>query len=286
MTSRMNSDVNDTAFVLGHGARHGSWQWAATRHAPAGAGAARVAAGLPGHGFGAPPPGGGCPLPGRAGPLTGRPQPADVTMGDCADGVRDTLRRARRHGRLVLVAHRAGGGPASPAAPCAPGLLDRIACLSASVPAGRPCLSGHLGAPENATAREQNVNTGDPQTLDAGRIDPLAPDGAYLEELRQTQCHDAPAGRFDRRRSALSPGLPPAVPSARVALAAARWGRMRRVFLRCARDRALPTAAQDLMTAEAGQAAVPGAPLTVRTLPTGHSPIAARPRELAGALVR
>ncbi|BBJ37570.1 hypothetical protein SSPO_002880 [Streptomyces antimycoticus] len=118
------------------------------------------------------------------------------------------------------------------------------------------------------------------------RIDPLRPDSAYAEELRQTQYHDTPADRFDRRRSALSPGLPPAVPAAApVTLTAARWGRMRRAFLRCAQDRALPAAVQDLMTAEAGRA-VPGQPLTVRTPPGSHSPIAARPRELAGALVR
>ncbi|GAA1703515.1 alpha/beta fold hydrolase [Streptomyces yatensis] len=309
----MNSDVNDTAFVLGHGARHGSWQRAATQHAPladAGAGAARVAAGLPEHGFSAPLPS-GYPLPGRAGPLTGRasspaatcaarsqltgclvsgtrrpmPQPAGVTMGECTRGVWDTLRRAGRHRRLVLVAHRAGGTPAWSAAPCAPGPAGRIACLCASVPAGRPRLSGHPGTPENATARRHSLSPGDPQPLDAVRTDPLQPDSACVQELRQARSHGTPAGRFDRRRSALGPGLPPAVPAAPAALATARWGRIPRAFWRRAQDRALPTAAQGLMTAEAGRA-VPGAPSTVPTLPAGRSPIADRPRELAGTLVR
>ncbi|GAA2349390.1 hypothetical protein GCM10010376_84310 [Streptomyces violaceusniger] len=33
MTSSLNTDVNDTVFVLVHGAWHGSWQWAATQRA-------------------------------------------------------------------------------------------------------------------------------------------------------------------------------------------------------------------------------------------------------------
>ncbi|MEU8967459.1 hypothetical protein AB0C89_38030, partial [Streptomyces sp. NPDC048491] len=63
-----------------------------------------------------------------------------------------------------------------------------------------------------------------------------------------------------------------------------RWGRVPRTFLRCADDRALPTAVQDLMIAEADRA-VPANPFTVRTLPGSHSPFAARPRELAAALL-
>ncbi|GAA3352258.1 hypothetical protein GCM10017744_000420 [Streptomyces antimycoticus] len=60
---------------------------------------------------------------------------------------------------------------------------------------------------------------------------------------------------------------------------------MRRALLRCAQNPATAGAVQDLMTAEAGRT-VPGEPLTVRTPPGSHSPTAARPRELAGTLVR
>ena len=281
---RADTDLNDTVFVLVHGAWHGSWQWAATQRALAGLGAASVAVDLPGHGFGAPLPSGYL-LPGRPGLLTERSQLADVTMDDCADAVLDTLRRVRRYGRVVLVAHSAGGGPASLAAERAPELVDRVVYLSAFVPAGRPRFFDYLSAPENATARGQGLNLGDPGTLGAVRIDPLSPDPAYVEELRQTHYHDTPADRFDRWRSALSPDLPLAVPATPVILTAARWGRIPRTFVRCADDRALPTSAQDLMIAEADRA-MPGEPFTVRTLPGSHSPFAARPQELAEALVR
>ncbi|MEU2360207.1 alpha/beta fold hydrolase [Streptomyces noursei] len=284
MTTTPNSDVNDTVFVLVHGAWHGSWQWAATQRALAGLGAASLAVDMPGHGFDVPLPSGYL-LPGQPALLTEKSQLAAVTMDDCADAVLDTLRRVRRYGRVVLVSHSAGGGPASLAAERAPELVDRIVYLSAFVPAGRPRFFDYLSTSENATARGQGLNLGDPEALGAVRINPLSPDPAYVEELRQTHYHDTPVDRFDRWRSALSPDLPLAIPTTPITLTAARWGRIPRTFLRCAQDRALAPAAQDLMIAEADRA-MPGEPFTVHTLPSSHSPFAARPRELAEALVR
>ncbi|MFJ6843351.1 alpha/beta fold hydrolase [Streptomyces griseoluteus] len=277
------SSSTDTVFVLVHGAWHGSGQWAATRRALAARGAASRAVDLPGHGFDVPLPSGYL-QPGQPGLATERSALAGVTMDDSAEAVLDTLRQAGRHRRVVLVAHSAGGGPASLAAERAPGLVDEIVYLSAFVPAGRPRFFDYLGSPENATARGRSLTLGDPGELGAVRINPLSPDPAYVEELRQTHYHDTPLDRFDRWRSALSPDLPLAIPATPVVVTPGRWGRIPRTFLRCADDRALPTAVQDLMIAEADRA-VPGEPFTVRTLPGSHSPFAARPRELAAALL-
>ncbi|MFD7130828.1 alpha/beta hydrolase [Streptomyces sp. NPDC059894] len=272
-----------TVFVLVHGAWHGSGQWAATQRALAGLGAASVAVDLPGHGFDAPLPSGYL-LPGQPGLLTEKSPLAGVTMDDSAESVLDTLRQVRHHHRVVLVAHSAGGGPASLAAERAPQLVDALVYLSAFVPAGRPRFFDYLGSPENAAARGQSLPLGDPGELGAVRINPLSPDPAYVEELRQTHYHDTPPDRFDRWRSALGTDLPLAIPTTPVSVTAPRWGRIPRTFLRCADDRALPPAVQDLMIAEADRA-VPGNPFTVRTLPGSHSPFAARPRELAAALL-
>lgn len=272
-----------TVFVFVHGAWHSSGQWAATQRALAGHGAASMAVDLPGHGFDAPLPSGYLKA-GQPGLLTEKSALAGVTMEDCAEAVLDTLRQARRYRRVVLVAHSAGGGPASLAAERAPELVDEIVYLSAFVPAGRPRFFDYLASPENATARGQSLNLGDPEELGAVRINPLSQDPAYVEELRQAHYHDTPLDRFDRWRSALSPDLPLAIPSTPVAVTAQRWGRIPRTFLRCADDRGLPTATQDLMIAEADRA-MPGNPFTVRTLPGSHSPFAARPRELAAALL-
>lgn len=187
----------DTVFVLVHGAWHSSGQWAATQRALAGLGAASIAVDLPGHGFDAPLPSGYL-QPGQPGLLTERSALATVTMDDSAAAVLDTLRQARRHRRVVLVAHSAGGGPASLAAERAPELVDEIVYLSAFVPAGRPRFSDYLDSPENATARGRSLNLGDPGEVGAVRINPLSQDPAYVEELRQTHYHDTPPDRFGR----------------------------------------------------------------------------------------
>ncbi|MGW2344369.1 alpha/beta hydrolase [Streptomyces sp. NPDC001661] len=277
-----NEPLTGTVFVFVHGAWHSSGQWAATQRALAGRGAASVAVDLPGHGFDAPLPTGYL-LPGQPGLLTEKSQLAGVTVDDCAEAVLNVLRQVRHHRTVVLVAHSAGGGPASLAAERAPELVDRIVYLSAFVPGGRPRFFDYLGSPENATALGRNLHLGAPEALGAVRINPLSPDPAYVDELRETHYHDTPLDRFDRWRSALTPDLPLAIPTAPVNLTAARWGRIPRTFLRCAEDRALAPAVQDLMIAEADRA-FPGNPFTVHTLPGSHSPFAARPGELAAAL--
>jgi pimeloyl-ACP methyl ester carboxylesterase len=275
--------LTGTVFVFVHGAWHSSGQWAPTQRALAGLGAASVAVDLPGHGFGAPLPTGYL-LPGQPGLPTEESRLAALTTDDCAETVVDMLRQVRHHHRVVLVAHSAGGGPGSLAAERAPELVDEIAYLSAFVPAGRPRFHDYVGTPENAAARGRSLHVGDPQKLGAIRINPLSSDPAYVEELRQTHYHDTPREHFDRWRTALSPDLPLAIPATPVTVTAARWGRIPRTFLRCADDRALAPAVQDLMIAEADRA-MPDNPFTVRTLPGSHSPFAARPRELAAALV-
>lgn len=273
-----------TVFVLVHGAWHGSGQWAATQRALAGAGAASVAVDLPGHGFDAPLPTGYL-LPGQPGLSTEKSPLATVTMDDCAETVLRTLRQVRPHyGRVVLVAHSAGGGPASLAAERAPELVDALVYLSAFVPAGRPRFSDYVESPENATARGQGLTVGDPGELGAVRINPLSPDPAYVEELRRTHYQDTPPERFGRWRSALSTDLPLAIVTTPVTLTSPRWGRIPRVFLRCADDWALTPAVQDLMVREADQA-MPDNPFTVRFLPGSHTPFATRPDELAAALL-
>ncbi|MFG3283227.1 alpha/beta hydrolase [Streptomyces sp. NPDC048111] len=273
----------DTVFVFVHGAWHGSAQWAATRRALAGLGAASTAIDLPGHGFDAPLPSGYL-QPGQPGLLTEKSALATVTMDDSTQAVLDALRQARHHRRVVLVAHSAGGAPASLAAERAPELVDEIVYLSAFVPAARPRFFDYLDAPEHSAARGRGLNLGDPGELGAVRINPLSQDPAYVEELRQTHYHDTPPHRFDRWRRALTPDLPLAIPTTPVVVTPDRWGRVPRTFVRCADDRALPVAVQDLMIAEADRA-MPANPFTVRTLPGSHSPFAARPHELAAALL-
>ncbi|MFE1048557.1 alpha/beta fold hydrolase [Streptomyces olivaceus] len=272
-----------TVLVLVHGAWHSSAQWAAAQRELAGLGAVSVAVDLPGHGLDAPLPSGYL-RPGQPGLRDEKSPLADVTMDDCADRVLETLWRVRPYREVVLVAHSAGGGPASLAAERAPELVDRIVYLSAFVPAARPRFVDYLGTPENAAAQGDGLHIGDPGELGAIRINPLSPDPGYVEELRRAHYHDTPAHLFDRWRSALVTDLPLAVPTTPVTLTGERWGRIPRTFVRCADDRALTPAVQDLMIGEADRA-MPDSPFTIRNLPGSHSPFAARPAGLAAALV-
>ncbi|WP_075743930.1 MULTISPECIES: alpha/beta fold hydrolase [Actinoalloteichus] len=273
----------DTMFVLVHGAWHSSRQWVSTQRALAGRGVASIAVDLPGHGFDA-------PLP--TGYLTGdqntmsteKSELAGLTMDDCADAVLAALRAVRGHARaVVLVAHSAGGGPASLAAERAPELVDRIVYLSSFVPAGRPRFLDYASAPENTVDRGAGLTIGDPAAIGAIRINPISTEQRYVDELHRTYYGDVPADRLDRWRSALTPDLPLSIPSSPVALTPQRWGSIPRTFLRCAEDQAFLPAAQDLMIAEADEA-MPGEPFTVHTLPGDHSPFASRPDELAAVL--
>lgn len=275
---------DDTVFVLVHGAWHASWQWAATQRHLAELGATTLALDLPGHGFHAPLPAGYLE-PGQGRFETATSELAGLTMDDCAGEIVDALRAVRSHQHVVLVAHSAGGGPASAAAEQAPDLVDRLVYLSAFVPAGRPRFVDYLSSPEQTdTALGGGLMVGDPGVLGAFRINPISPDPEYLEELRQTHYHDLPVTAFDRWRHVLSPDLPVAIPTTPVTVTRERWGRIPRTFLRCDDDRASTPAMQDLMVAEA-DAAMPDNQFTVRDLPGGHAPFAARPAKLAAALM-
>lgn len=154
MTTSPNTEVNDTVLVLVHGAWHGSWQWAATQRALAGLGAASLAVDMPGHGFDVPLPSGYL-LPGQPGLLTEKSQLAAVTMDDCADAVLDTLRRVRRYGRVVLVAHSAGGGPASLAAERAPSWSTASSTSPRSSPPAAPGSSTTSAPPRTPPHRDR-----------------------------------------------------------------------------------------------------------------------------------
>lgn len=278
-----DNSFNDTVFVFVHGAWHSAAHWAPTRHALAALGAGSEAVDLPGHGVDGPLPSGYL-RPGQPDLHTEKSRVADVTMEHCADAILNVLRRVDPHRRAVLVAHSAGGGPASLAAERAPELLSRIVYLSAFVPAGRPRFFDYLNSAENSTALGQGLPLGDPEQLGAVRINPLSPDPTYVDELWRTHYHDTPHQHIDRWRRTLTPDLPLAIAATPVTVTPTRWGQIPRTFLRCAEDRALPPDVQDLMIAEADRA-TPDNPFTTRTLAGGHSAFAARPRELAEVLV-
>lgn len=269
----------DTLAVLVHGAWHSSLHWAATQRALAGRGIASIAVDLPGHGLGAPLPSGYLQR-GQPGLATEKSALAHITMQDATDAVTATLAGVRsRFGRVLLVAHSAGGGPASLAAEQRPDLVDHLAFLSGFVPAGRPRFTDYITAPENAAA-VRVPTVADAAELGAFRINPLTDDADVVAVIRRAFLNDLPADAPDSWRQFLHPDEHYDSLGAPVAVTPQRWGRIPRSYIRLTEDLALPPVTQDLMIAEA-DALTPGNPFDVRSLPGGHSPFMTRPAELA-----
>ena len=273
--------MNSTVTVLVHGAWHSSLHFVATQGELARHGLSSVALDLPGHGLRAPVPSGYL-LPGQPGLATERSALADLTHDHIVDDLLAKLAEIRpRFERVVLVAHSAGGGPASAVAERAPELVDRLVYLSAFLPAGRPRFLDYVSAPENAGAVHV-ARVGDPDELGAIRINPLSADPAEVALMRRAFLPDWPA-ELPHWRLLLHPDEPLASLTAPVRLTTARWGRVPRSYIRLTDDLGLPPATQDLMISEADQL-VPDLPTEVHSLPGGHSPFLTRPAELAALL--
>lgn len=276
----MNPRSTDTIVVLVHGAWHSSLHWAATQRALAAQGVASIAIDLPGHGLRAPLPSGYL-RPGQPDLATEKSVLGPVTMQDATDVLVEALAGVRRRfARVVLVAHSAGGGPASLAIEQAPDLVERLVCLSAFVPAGRPRFSDYINAPENAAAVAVPT-VADAAELGAFRINPL--DDAAALVLRKAFLNDLPADVPDTWRQLLHPDEPYASLTAPAPVTPQGWGRVPRTYIRLMDDLALPPVTQDLMIAEADEL-TPDAPFEVHSLAGGHSPFATRPAELADLL--
>ncbi|MFD4675336.1 alpha/beta fold hydrolase [Lentzea sp. NPDC058450] len=272
-----------TVIVFVHGAWHSSLHWTATLRALAARGLSGVALDLPGHGASAPLPSGYLEL-GQPG-LAAEPSAlAGLTTDALVDAlVADLAQIRRRFDRVLLVAHSAGGGPASAAVEQRPELVDHLVYLSAFVPAGRPRFGDYVTDPCNAGA-VQVPRTGDPEAIGAFRINPLSSDPAEIEMIRRAFLDDWPADLHGWRLT-LHPDEPLASLTGEFTVTPGRWGRVARSYVRLTGDLALPPSTQDLMIAEADRT-TPDNPFTVHSLPGGHSPFLTRPDELAELLAR
>lgn len=274
--------TTDTVVVLVHGAWHSSIHWAATQRELAQRGIASITVDLPGHGVGAPVPSGYL-VAGQPGLTTEKSALADITMDDLAGAVLDVLSSVRRRfGRVMLLAHSAGGGPSSLAAERAPDSVDRLVYLAAGVPAGRPCHRDYSSSPDNADGVALPMVAG-PTEIGAYRLNHLSPDPTEVEMIRRAFLNDLPTSASEGWRHLLHPDEPYAALSSPAPVTAQRWGRIPRTYIRLTDDQALSPAVQDVIIAEADEF-TPDNPFDVRSLPGGHSPMVIRPAELADVL--
>ncbi|AFE08677.1 hydrolase, alpha/beta fold family protein [Corallococcus coralloides DSM 2259] len=268
-------------FLLVHGAWHNALHWTRVSEALTAKGHRVVAIDLPGHGLNARFP--ASYLTGDAARFKEERSPlADVTLDDCADTVVAALEKLRGGPKPVLVGHSAGGTVITRAAEKAPQLMERLVYLSAYVPLRLQSASAYGALPEAHTPYSAPLFIGDAAKLGAVRINPRG-DAAYRQALHAGFYHDVDAADFLPFALTLTPDIPVSLWIGKVGATKERWGRIPRSYVRCAQDRALAPALQDLMIREA-DAFTPGNAFTVDTLDTSHSPFASQPQKLAALL--
>jgi pimeloyl-ACP methyl ester carboxylesterase len=268
-------------FVLVHGAWHHSLHWGRVAQRLSAQGHRVVSLDLPGHGLNARFP--ASYLAGQWTRLAEEPSPLkDLRLEDATSAVIDALRALRNGPRPILVGHSMGGTVITRVGELAPELIGRLVYLSAYCPLRLKTSSAYGALPEAKTDHGNSLFVGDPAVLGAVRINPRG-DASYLEALRAGFYHDVATEEFLAFALALTPDLPLSFWTSEVGATRERWGRLPRTYLRCAQDRALAPALQDLMIREA-DAFTPGNPFEQKTLQTSHSPFASQPERLAELL--
>ncbi|QRP48451.1 alpha/beta fold hydrolase [Amycolatopsis sp. FDAARGOS 1241] len=227
--------------VLVHGSWHGSWCWDPVVPLLTGAGHGVTAVDLPGRGEAA--------------------RVARFGLDDFADAVVGAVRAAGEP--VTLVAHSMGGVPVSRAAQEIPGLISGLLYVAAFVPRNGQTFGDLLAMPEVATSLTAH-QVRDPET-GTTTIPPQ-----YARETFYGDCApeiaDAYAQRLVPETRAL---LTQPVPQTATGI-----GTVRRGYVECLRDRALPVEAQRVMHRAARIE-------PVFTVDSDHSPFASRPAELA-----
>jgi pimeloyl-ACP methyl ester carboxylesterase len=233
-------------FVLVHGAWHGAWCWFKVIPQLERLGHTVVAPDLPSHG-------------------TDRTPAKEVSLESYAQCVCRVLDACREP--VILVGHSMGGLVISRAAELRPQKISRLVYLAAFLlPAGRTIFQA-TGAGENSHAITDVIPSEDGSTA-----------ALNLEAVQQMFYADCEPRDIALARMLLVP-QPMAVAATPLSTSNEKWGRLRRIYIECTRDNAIPIEAQRAMTS-----LLPCQ--QVITLQTSHSPFFSSSDELSDHLAR
>jgi pimeloyl-ACP methyl ester carboxylesterase len=231
-------------YVLIHGASHGGWCWHKVVPLLEGRGHTVMAPDLPGHGADATPPG-------------------ELSLDAYADHVAAIVEAAGEP--VKLVGHSLGGLTISAVAERTPERIDCLVYLAALLPTDGVAGGALLQADKESIVGDLRVPSEDGVTVF------YRPEG--LVELFYADCSDADVV-FARARLVPEPAVIARTPAR---LSAERFGRVRRAYIVCLRDRAISAAQQRAMIE-----ASPCDP--VMTLDTSHSPFLSAPEDRVARL--
>ena len=274
------------AFLLMHGAWHGSWAYAQVIPTLAQYGHAAVAIDLPGHGLDARFPRSYLKRPLDRAAFAAEPSPvSEVTLAQCVDHVIRTIGQLHSGGfkRVVLVSHSLSGGVMTRVAEQAPEKLDAMVYLTAlMLPVGKTA-GDVYSMPQAEGVEIPSLVMADPGAVGASRIDPLSTDPEYLARTKRAFYGDLTDAQFEAVAHLLIPDEPIAIGVDRTQKTVERWGRVKRCYIKCLQDKTIPLALQQWFIDEADQFA-PQNPTLVRSLDSSHSPFFSMPNALARTL--
>ena len=276
-----------TAFVLAHGSWHGSWTWGLVEPRLNLAGFMSIAIDFPGHGLDAVIPKSFRARPFDAAAFAAEPSPlAGIGVDRFADTVIAAADRARALGaeRVFAVGHSMGGVPITFAAARAPEKFAGLIYLAALAPApGKPA-----GAYLELEEQQQKSQIGpivaaDPAVVGALRIDPRSTDEAVLKAGKTALAADVDDARWATVMHLLTPDAPVSI-YGETAEFAPGYERLKRTYIRCARDRILIPSTCDAIVADMNRA-WPSSPTPLVDLEASHEAMFSKPEALADLLI-
>ena len=205
--------------------------------------------------------------------LATEPSPlAKVTIDDYVERVVDVVRRARRHGPVILAGASQGGVTVSRVGNAVPELLDRVVYVAAYCCVDLPTMAAYLATPENSESLlplVEAVKVADPAILGVNRLNWRSADPAVFHAVKQCLAGDFTDEAVHRLLNMLEPDETAGIPMAEARGEAQTWGRIRRTYVRFTLDRLIPPALQDRFINEADRL-TPDNPTDVRSVAAPH----------------
>jgi pimeloyl-ACP methyl ester carboxylesterase len=265
--------------VLLHGFWHGSWCWAEVVAHLSAAGRSTVAVDMAGHGLTARRPECARLIPPDAAALATERSPlADITLDMAADRLLEQVSLIGNGAAVTVVAHSMGGVVLTRAAQRHPDVIAHVVYVAAFMPASDRPVSHYYSVPECEGEQLGRLLRADPVQIGASRI-AVASD-VDRQRLRRVLYGDVDATTADAAMDLLSTDAPSNLVLERTTLTEQGWGSIRRTYVVCTADVAVPPPLQRLFIADA-DAAFPGKPTRVVELPASHSPFLSMPQRLA-----
>ncbi|MFI0419381.1 alpha/beta fold hydrolase [Spongiactinospora sp. 9N601] len=211
---------------------------------------------------------------------------AEITLADYVAATVATVRRAAKHGPVILVGGSMGGVTITKAADEVPDLIDRLVYDSAFCCTKLASAEAYLATQEGKPSKIGAILAGvaaDPSVIGAIRINWRLADPKFLGPLKAALMADSSEAEF---MAMLNGSLPD--DSLHIATADARgrkerWGRVPRTYIRHSEDQVIPPALQNRMIKEA-DSLTPGNTFDVRTVRTAHAPSRAAWKQIVDIL--